>query len=107
MNYQQLFAVIFLLIILYSLVKSWKQLMKKIRLRKKDLGNEVETKIEEGRGMKPKIGKEIIIFYNALNPNEITIDNKWFLYLNIFSIAVELYLITYFSYFVINNKWPF
>lgn len=137
MNYQQIFAIIFTLVCIYSLVKTFKLLSKKIELRKNGVrttatiidfdkkednegteyfpilrfivntNNVVEKKVGEARGVKPKIGKEIIIFYDALNPDEITIDNKWLLYFNAFSIVVELYLILYFSYFVIKNKWLF
>jgi hypothetical protein len=70
-------------------------------------GNVVEKRIEEARSIKPKIGKEIIIVYDALNPLEIIIENKWFLYLKVFSILAELYIIVYFSYFIITNKWLF
>ena len=135
MNYQQIVAIIVIFIFVYSLFKTFKLLSKQVQLRKHGVratatiinfdkkensegmeyfpvlkfvtntGNVVEKRIEEARGIKPKIGKAVIIVYDALNPLEIIIENKWFLYLKIFAIVAELYIIVYFSYFIITNKW--
>lgn len=66
---------------------------------------EIEVKIEEVRANEPKVGKEVSIFYDALDPREVTINNKWILYFQIFSILVEVFLIYCFAYFIVNHKW--
>jgi len=134
MMYQQLFALFFIGVIFYSAVKSVKGLRKIISLRKsgvsavativgfdteKDsdgtqyfpivrfltISGEMEVKINEARTLEPKIGKEVGVFYDAINPREVTIDNKWMLLFHVIAIISEAYIIFFFTYFLINHKW--
>lgn len=137
MNYQQLIAAIFALLPIYGVFTIFKMLIRKLQLHKNGIktsativdfhkeedsesihyypilryktivGHLMEVKVEEPQPIKPKVGKEIFISYNADAPHELAIKSKWPILVAVIFIIAQLYLVFYFTYFVINNKWLF
>lgn len=55
--------------------------------------------------VQPKVGKEICILYNTASPQQLTIDNKWMMCVDVLGILIQFYMLIGFIYFAINGTW--